>query len=143
MSIVEKEVLRIGKQLDKMVADSEVEDYSKALDLLQELKAKKITLDVLQKTRIGMAVNNLRTSSTKEDAEGKKQGNSEEDSRKEDGKSSNSSSLAGENSVREKCRQMIANALKTPFDEDAFPELDKSKFQDPETLSSDIEDYIL
>lgn len=54
------------------------------------------------------------TSSTKEDAEGKKQGNSEEDSRKEDGKSSNSSSLAGENSVREKCRQMIANALKTP-----------------------------
>ncbi|PIK48938.1 putative transcription elongation factor S-II-like isoform X1, partial [Apostichopus japonicus] len=113
------------------VCTSQVEDYSKALDLLQELKAKKITLDVLQKTRIGMAVNNLRkktsneevitlskglikgwkkllptdnknngTSSTKEDAEGKKQGNSEEDSRKEDGKSSNSSSLAGENSVR-------------------------------------------
>ncbi|RWS21739.1 transcription elongation factor S-II-like protein, partial [Leptotrombidium deliense] len=62
---IEDEVLRIRKKLDKMV--DQKDDQSQALDLLKSLKDLKITLDVLQKTRIGMTVNNLRKSSSDED----------------------------------------------------------------------------
>lgn len=60
----EDEVAKIGKKIDKMVSTSE---QSQALDLLKALRDLPITLEVLQRTRIGMSVNALRKSSSDED----------------------------------------------------------------------------
>ncbi|XP_014671244.1 PREDICTED: transcription elongation factor A protein 1-like isoform X3 [Priapulus caudatus] len=60
----EEEVLRVGKKLEKMVAKKNTEG---ALDLLKALQNMPITLEVLQKTRIGMSVNSLRKQSKDED----------------------------------------------------------------------------
>lgn len=57
----EEDVFKIAKKLDKMVANGAQEQ---ALDLLNALKDLPITLDILQKTRIGMTVNSLRKSSS-------------------------------------------------------------------------------
>jgi len=57
-----EEVIRIGKKLDKMISSKSIVD-SIGLDLLNALKKQPMTLDVLQKTRIGMTVNNLRKQS--------------------------------------------------------------------------------
>ncbi|KAK7476059.1 hypothetical protein BaRGS_00032686 [Batillaria attramentaria] len=59
----EDDVLRIGKKLEKLIA-SNTSDHVTALDLLKALQDLKMTLDVLQKTRIGMTVNNLRKASS-------------------------------------------------------------------------------
>ncbi|XP_053210457.1 transcription elongation factor A protein 1-like [Panonychus citri] len=61
----EEEVLRIGKKLDKMGAKKE--GFGQALDLLKALKEIPITLEILQRTRIGMAVNNLRKNCSNEE----------------------------------------------------------------------------
>ncbi|RWS05722.1 transcription elongation factor S-II-like protein [Dinothrombium tinctorium] len=61
----EEEVFKIGKKLEKIIAKRE--GQTQALDLLKALKEVKITLEVLQKTRIGMTVNNLRKSSSDEE----------------------------------------------------------------------------
>ncbi|XP_041089881.1 transcription elongation factor A protein 3 isoform X9 [Polyodon spathula] len=53
----EEELIRIAKKLDKMVSRNNMEG---ALDLLKELKAFKMTLKLLQGTRIGMSVNAVR-----------------------------------------------------------------------------------
>lgn len=84
------------------------------------------------------------TSTAKEETDGKKGVTQDEDTRKDEGtgRPANTSTVAGEDTVRAKCKTMLANALKTPFDEDAFPDLDKSKFQDPEELAAEIEDCI-
>jgi len=63
---LEQDVLDIGKQLEKLVAEGQ-SDNETATDLLNRLKELPITLDILQKTRIGMAVNVVRKASTKED----------------------------------------------------------------------------
>lgn len=60
---IEAEVVKLAKQLDKIVSE-ENSSQEIAVDLLKTLKDIPITLDVLQKTRIGMAVNVLRKSST-------------------------------------------------------------------------------
>ena len=60
---LEQEVAKLAKQLDKIVSE-ENSNQDVAVDLLKTLKDLPITLDVLQKTRIGMAVNVLRKSST-------------------------------------------------------------------------------
>ncbi|CAL1264483.1 unnamed protein product [Larinioides sclopetarius] len=57
----EEDVFKIAKKLDKMIANGALEQ---ALDLLKALRDLPITLDILQKTRIGMTVNSLRKSST-------------------------------------------------------------------------------
>lgn len=61
----EEEVMRIGKKLDKMGAKKE--GFGQALDLLKALKDIPITLEILQRTRIGMAVNNLRKNCSNEE----------------------------------------------------------------------------
>lgn len=62
----EDDVLRIGKKLDKLIANN-TSDHVTALDLLKALQDLKMTLDVLQKTRIGMTVNNLRKASSNDE----------------------------------------------------------------------------
>lgn len=53
------EVLKIRKELEKTVPNN---DTARALELLKSLESIPMTLDVLQKTHIGMAVNKLRKS---------------------------------------------------------------------------------
>ncbi|KAI0209556.1 Transcription elongation factor A protein 1 [Lamellibrachia satsuma] len=55
----EEDVAKIGKKLEKMVA-SGTTDHAGALDMLNTLKKLPMKLEVLQKTRIGMTVNNFR-----------------------------------------------------------------------------------
>ncbi|CAG5127643.1 unnamed protein product, partial [Candidula unifasciata] len=62
----EDEVLKIGKKLDKLIS-SDTTDHATALDLLKALRDTKMTLHVLQKTRIGMTVNNLRKASNNDE----------------------------------------------------------------------------
>ncbi|KAL8566780.1 hypothetical protein ACOMHN_005731 [Nucella lapillus] len=62
----EDDVLRIAKKLDKLIA-SNTADHATALDLLKALQDLKMSLEVLQKTRIGMTVNSLRKASTNEE----------------------------------------------------------------------------
>ncbi|XP_064486371.1 transcription elongation factor A protein 1-like [Ornithodoros turicata] len=62
----EDEVMRIAKRLDKMAAGGS-DGQGPALDLLKNLQDLPITLEVLQKTRIGMTVNSLRKSSNDDD----------------------------------------------------------------------------
>ncbi|KAI8478941.1 Transcription elongation factor A protein 1 [Branchiostoma belcheri] len=148
----EEDVLRIGRKLDKLIAKNSFEN---ALDILKSLKELPMTLDILQKTRIGMSVNNLRKSSNSEEVNAlakslikswKKLLNQNGAPKRSDSTSSepaseksppegrklerqDSSSTAGSSfsssqdsfppvtkthdSVREKCREMLANALKT------------------------------
>jgi len=63
---VEKDVLTIGHQLEKLVSDGK-SDNETISDLLKRLKELPITLDILQKTRIGMTVNVVRKATNKED----------------------------------------------------------------------------
>ncbi|KAK3601496.1 hypothetical protein CHS0354_027644 [Potamilus streckersoni] len=60
------EVFKIGKKLEKMIS-SNTADHSSTIDLLKTLQEMPMNLDVLQKTRIGMTVNNVRKASTKEE----------------------------------------------------------------------------
>ncbi|XP_065062354.1 transcription elongation factor A protein 1-like [Rhopilema esculentum] len=66
MSAVEDEVSGIGKRLEKLVEQGQA-DSAQAMESLKKLKDIPVTLDILQKTRIGMSVNVLRKASTKED----------------------------------------------------------------------------
>jgi len=60
---LEEDVFKIGKKLEKKISNDECDS---ALDVLERLKDCKMTLEVLQKTKIGMTVNNLRKQ-TKDD----------------------------------------------------------------------------
>ncbi|CAD5112215.1 DgyrCDS1448 [Dimorphilus gyrociliatus] len=62
---LQEDVLKIGKKLEKMVSSKSV-DQATAMELLMQLKKQKMNLEVLQKTKIGMIVNNFRKS-TKDD----------------------------------------------------------------------------
>ncbi|KAK3767246.1 hypothetical protein RRG08_018113 [Elysia crispata] len=66
---IEDDVLKIGKKLEKLVS-SGTQDHTQAMDLLGALRDTKMTLDVLQKTRIGMTVNNLRKASNNDEVMG-------------------------------------------------------------------------
>ncbi|XP_048469004.1 transcription elongation factor A protein 3 isoform X2 [Rhincodon typus] len=59
----EENLTRIAKKLDKMVSRKSMDG---ALDLLQELQGVKMTLKLLQNTRVGMSVNAIRKHSTDE-----------------------------------------------------------------------------
>ncbi|XP_037836408.1 transcription elongation factor A protein 3 isoform X2 [Kryptolebias marmoratus] len=60
----EEDLIRIAKKLDKMVSRSNTEG---AMDLLKELRDFNMTLKLLQETRIGMSVNNIRKHCTDEE----------------------------------------------------------------------------
>ncbi|XP_043573513.1 transcription elongation factor A protein 3 isoform X1 [Chiloscyllium plagiosum] len=60
----EENLIRIAKKLDKMVSRKSMDG---ALDLLQELRGVKMTLKLLQSTKIGMSVNAIRKHSTDEE----------------------------------------------------------------------------
>ncbi|XP_056300466.1 transcription elongation factor A protein 3 isoform X3 [Pseudoliparis swirei] len=60
----EEDLIRIAKNLDKMVSRNNTED---AMDLLRELRGFNMTLKLLQDTRIGMSVNGIRKHSTDEE----------------------------------------------------------------------------
>ncbi|XP_074599886.1 transcription elongation factor A protein 1-like [Brevipalpus obovatus] len=62
----EKDVMRFGKKLDEMVTRKE---FTQALDLLKALRDTPITLEILQKTRIGLAVNNIRKNCNDEEVQ--------------------------------------------------------------------------
>lgn len=62
----EDEVMKIAKRLDKMASGAS-DDQAQALDLLKNLQELPITLEILQRTRIGMTVNSLRKSSSDEE----------------------------------------------------------------------------
>lgn len=62
----EQEVLNIGKKLEKMIAKRNI-DHSSAADLLRALQAIRINIEALQKTKIGITVNNVRKAATNED----------------------------------------------------------------------------
>ncbi|EDV23124.1 uncharacterized protein TRIADDRAFT_58083 [Trichoplax adhaerens] len=62
---VEYEVTRIKKQLEKAL-NREIVDNEFILDLLTNLKDLKMTLEILQKTRVGYHVNNVRKKADKE-----------------------------------------------------------------------------
>ncbi|XP_033100740.1 transcription elongation factor A protein 1-like [Anneissia japonica] len=168
------DVFKIGKRLEQIISKNENAD--EALDLLKRLKELPITLEVLQKTRVGMSVNALRKKSSNEEVNGiakslikawkkllpdqnksvvkeEKAGDSNrnspmpsEDSNSSvhDTESNSDVSQRGKMSVpktndtvREKCRSMIAAALRVPIDIE-----DKSGFQDPDELGAIIEDCI-
>ncbi|NP_001139934.1 transcription elongation factor A protein 1 [Salmo salar] len=57
----EEEIIRIAKKMDKM---AQKKSGVGALDLLKELRAVPMTLELLQSTRIGMSVNAIRKQST-------------------------------------------------------------------------------
>lgn len=59
----EEEVLRVMKKLDKMISS---ENFDDAMDELKALQSLPVTLQVLNKTRVGMTVNSLRKSSKDE-----------------------------------------------------------------------------
>lgn len=58
--------MKIAKRLDKMASGAS-DDQTQALDLLKNLQELPITLEILQRTRIGMTVNSLRKSSSDEE----------------------------------------------------------------------------
>lgn len=64
---VEQKVIKIGKKLDKMIANKTT-DHSSTVDLLQVLQDIPMNLEALQKTKIGMTVNNVRKSTRNEEA---------------------------------------------------------------------------
>ena len=62
----EEDVSRIKKKLEKMMKESSVE-ASQCIDMLNVLKSAPISLQILESTRIGVVVNNLRRSSSNEE----------------------------------------------------------------------------
>ncbi|XP_026526216.1 transcription elongation factor A protein 1 isoform X2 [Pseudonaja textilis] len=147
----EDEIIRIAKKMDKMV---QKKNAGGALDLLKELKNMPMTLELLQSTRIGMSVNAIRKQSTDEEVtslakslikswkkllDGPSNDKESEDKKKESASSSQNSPEAREestsDSVRMKCREMLAAALKTGDDYIAIG-------ADEEELGSQIEEAI-
>lgn len=167
-----------------------IQGQGQALDLLKALQSADITLEVLQKTRIGMTVNNLRKAINEDDVtslskslikQWKKLLSTDKETRNEPDRpnannnnnsidaqknnankgppmsrqnsssstSSNKSSAAQlalkqtsfpadtANSVRLKCREMLAAALKPDESYD-----NEETFHDPEDLAAKIEDSI-
>ncbi len=55
----EEDVNRIKKKLEKMLKTNDI-DLSQSMDMLNVLKNSQINLQILQNTRIGVVINNLR-----------------------------------------------------------------------------------
>ncbi|VDP04820.1 unnamed protein product [Soboliphyme baturini] len=59
---VEEEVLRFARKLDRIISGNKSEQD--ALDILKSLRCVQMTLEILQRTRVGMTVNELRKKTT-------------------------------------------------------------------------------
>lgn len=157
----EEEVMRIQKKLTKMSSGSGGQDQ--ALDLLKELQNLPITLDILTKTRIGMTVNELRKSSSDDEVislaktliknwkkfisntntnssktdkpKHRDEKPTEPPKRKEEKKQASFPPSNTSDSVRLKCRELLANAIKGNGD---FPD----GCATPEELGEELEEAI-
>lgn len=137
----EEEVLRIQKKLNKILSGDSNQEQS--LDLLKVLQTLPVTLEILTKTRIGMTVNELRKSSSDEevislskalikhwkkflsstpsskDAGAKSDKKETEPAKKDEPKKDDKKKQTSfppsstSDSVRLKCRELLANAIKT------------------------------
>jgi len=171
-----EEVLRIGKKLDNL-SKSGAQEHAQSMDLLNALKKQRMTLDVLQKTHIGMTVNSFRKSTTNEevislakslikswkkllpadgtpskDSKSGEGSSKEKMDDKEDGDGSGDESVSKNapslpprvemtsNSVRNKCREMLATALKVSGPEGSDPP--PSDAASAEDVAAAIEDCI-
>lgn len=63
---VEEEVLKVRSKLENMISTNTA-DHSSAVDILKSLQDLPMKLEVLQKTRIGITVNNFRKASSNDD----------------------------------------------------------------------------
>ncbi|XP_006871927.1 PREDICTED: transcription elongation factor A protein 1 [Chrysochloris asiatica] len=151
---MEDEVVRIAKKMDKMV---QKKNAAGALDLLKELKNIPMTLELLQSTRIGMSVNAIRKQSTDEEvtslakslikswkkllgvklnsSSGNVSSRKDETNVRDTYVSSFPRAPSTSDSVRLKCREMLAAALRTGDDYVAIG-------ADEEELGSQIEEAI-
>lgn len=171
----QEDVIKIGKKLEKMIS-SGTQDHGTAMDLLNTLKKLPITLDILQKSRIGITVNNFRKSSKSEEVisqakalikswkkllpadNGSQSSSSQKSTSKESPPAKDDTPPAKESSpeskksveprqtcfpsraeetndsVRLKCREMLANALRTGVTPD--------NSGDPEEIAAAIEQCI-
>jgi len=150
------EVHKIKKKLDKMV--SKESDESQAMDLLKALKDLPIDFKVLSKTGIGQSVNAIRKASEDEDVQQEarqlikdwkrlvpkdddkkdKKERRDDDEKKEDKKDKETYPKVGGDlldEVRQKCCQMLADALKCE-------ELPDGIVEDPDKLAEKIEEEI-
>jgi len=145
------EVHKIKKKLDKIV--SKEDEESQAMDLLKALKDLPIDYKVLSKTGIGQSVNAIRKASKdedvqqearqmikswkglvpKDDKKDKRDDDKEKKEKERKPEPSAGSDLMDE--VRQKCCQMLADALKGE-------ELPDGIVEDPDTLSEKIEEEI-
>lgn len=161
----EEEVLRIQKKLNKILSGDGSQEQS--LDLLKALQTLQVTLEILTKTRIGMTVNELRKSSSDDevismskalikhwkkflsgppgkDSSSKPEKKEPESIKKDEAKREDKRKQTSfppantSDSVRLKCRELLANALKTdgePQDgcasaEDLAEELEEAIFKE-------------
>lgn len=178
---LEDEVLKIGKKLEKMIS-SNTADHSSSVDLLKSLQDKKLNLNVLQKTRIGMTVNNFRKASSNDEVisiakslikswkkllpgdnsqssskngDNRKSSNSPENSRDSESQESNEDKMEEtaekrekresstsdditapptNDTIRLKCRELLASALKV--------ECEMKSSSNPDDLAAHIEEHI-
>jgi len=143
------EVHKIKKKLDKIVAKEDEE--SQAMDLLKALKELPIDYRVLSKTGIGQSVNAIRKASKDEDVQQEarqmikswkglvpKDEKKDKDKEKEKKEERKPEPKAGQDlldEVRQKCCQMLADALKGE-------ELPDGIAEDPDTLAEKVEEEI-
>ncbi|XP_045075259.1 transcription elongation factor A protein 1 isoform X2 [Coregonus clupeaformis] len=148
----EEEIIRIAKKMDKM---AQKKSGVGALDLLKELRAVPMTLELLQSTRIGMSVNAIRKQSTDDevtslakalikswkkllDEPGGGDKSSEEKRKEPSTPTSTVSPTQGSPEPREeriKCREMLSQALQAGDDYIAIG-------ADCDELGAQIEEYI-
>lgn len=149
-----EEVSKIRKELDKTIPKS---DIKRALELLRSLESIPMTLDVLQKTHIGMAVNRIRKSVDNPEIislcrsmvkKWKKLLSSNQQNFSEPPPVSSSSNInptpmqtevpPTTSEVRLKCRQLLTEALKKPLPKELMTE----PFLEEEILAGRIEECI-
>lgn len=149
-----EEVSKIRKELDKTIPKS---DIKRALELLRSLESIPMTLDVLQKTHIGMAVNRIRKSVDNPEIislcrsmvkKWKKllssnQQNFSEPPPVSSSSNNNPTPMQTEvppttSEVRLKCRQLLTEALKKPLPKELMTE----PFLEEEILAGRIEECI-
>lgn len=135
------EVLKIKKDLEKTVPKN---DIPKALDLLKSLESIPMTLDVLQKTHIGMTVNKVRKSIDNPEVSSLSKNMVKKWKKL---LSSSSSPIQSPvqtevphttSEVRLRCRQLLTDALKKPLPK----ELMQEPFLEEEVLAGRIEECI-
>lgn len=149
-----EEVSKIRKELEKTIPKS---DVKRALELLKSLESIPMTLDVLQKTHIGMAVNRIRKSVDNPEISSlcrsmvkkwkkllsSNQQNFSDPPPVSSSSNNNPTPMQTEvppttSEVRLKCRQLLTEALKKPLPKELMTE----PFLEEEILAGRIEECI-